>query len=312
MTAALGRFAKPWYVWRPWQLVRRASMALSPPRSGYTVLPVAWGVSVIADPAKTIGRSLFTTGIYDLAVSETLARLIAPGDTVVDAGANVGYMTLLAAVAAGSSGQVFAWEPHPELFSVLQRNVAALHAGGGGGSIAIRNAALGAEAGLAELILPSHMDSNDGVAYIGSGNGTAPSTTVAVEALDDVVGDARIGVMKLDVEGAELGVLAGARHALGEGRIMHIVFEDHVGAESPVTRLLVANGYRIFSLGWSVRGLHLSEDPHQHLATPYEAPSFIASLEPQAVIGACRTAGWTTLSASFSARRGLAGQRATA
>ena len=73
------------------------------PRSGYTPLPVAWGISVIADPAKMIGRSLFTTGIYDLAVSEVLARLIEPGDTVVDAGANVGYMTLLAGVAAGSS-----------------------------------------------------------------------------------------------------------------------------------------------------------------------------------------------------------------
>jgi FkbM family methyltransferase len=311
MTVALGRLAKPWYVWRPWQLVRRASAAFNPPRSGYAALPVAWGVSVIADPAKTIGRSLFTTGIYDLAVSETLARLIAPGDTIVDAGANVGYMTLLAAVAAGSSGRVFAWEPHPELFSVLQRNVAALHDRGGGAAIAARNAALGAEAGQAELILPSHMDRNDGVAYIGRANG-GPSTTVTVEALDDVVGLPRIGVMKLDVEGAELGVLAGARRTLGEGRIMHIVFEDHVGVESPVARLLVANGYRIFSLGWSVRGLHLGEDPNQHLASPYEAPSFIASLEPQTVIDACRAQGWTTLSASFAARRELEGQRETA
>jgi hypothetical protein len=92
----LSQIAKPWYVWRPWQLVRRASIVISPPQSGYTALPVAWGISVIADPAKMIGRSLFTTGIYDIAVSEVLARLIKPGDTVVDAGANVGYMTLLA------------------------------------------------------------------------------------------------------------------------------------------------------------------------------------------------------------------------
>jgi hypothetical protein len=102
----LSQLAKPWYVWRPWQLVRRATVAINPPRSGYTALPVAWGISVIADPAKMIGRSLFTTGIYDIAVSEILARLIKPGDTVVDAGANVGYMTLLAGVAAGSSGRV--------------------------------------------------------------------------------------------------------------------------------------------------------------------------------------------------------------
>ena len=235
----LSQIAKPWYVWRPWQLVRRASVAIKPPRPGYTALPVAWGISVIADPAKMIGRSLFTTGIYDIAVSEVLARLITPGDTVVDAGANVGYMTLLAGVAAGSSGRVLSWEPHAELFSVLQSNVASVNARGGAADITIRNAALGPEPGHAELILPSHMDANDGVAYIGESAGSGRSMTVAVETVDDVVGDARIAVMKLDVEGAELGVLSGARRALGDGRITHMVFEDHVGADSPVARVLV-------------------------------------------------------------------------
>jgi FkbM family methyltransferase len=307
----LSQIAKPWYVWRPWQLVRRASIVISPPQSGYTALPVAWGISVIADPAKMIGRSLFTTGIYDIAVSEVLARLIKPGDTVVDAGANVGYMTLLAGVAAGSSGRVFSWEPHPELFSVLHSNVTALTARGGA-RITIRNAALGPETGQAELRLPSYMDANDGVAYIGESGGCGQSMTVAVETIDDVVGDARIAVMKLDVEGAELGVLSGARRALGHGRVTHIVFEDHVGADSPAARVLVANGYRLFSLGWSVRGLHLGEDPHERLATAYEAQSFVASLEPQQVLESCRALGWMTLSHSFSSRRGLEPYRAIA
>jgi hypothetical protein len=51
------QLAKPWYVWRPWQLVRRASVALKAPRSGYVPLPVAWGISVIADPANMITLS---------------------------------------------------------------------------------------------------------------------------------------------------------------------------------------------------------------------------------------------------------------
>ena len=238
-------------------------------------------------------------------MSESLARLIKPGDTVIDAGANVGYMTLLAGVAAGSSGRILSWEPHPELFSVLERNVASLNARGGAAAIAIRNAALGAEPGCAELILPASMEANDGVAYIGEANGFTRSMSVIVETIDDIVGETPIAVMKLDVEGAELGVLSGARRALGEGRITHIVFEDHVGADSPVARLLIANGYRIFSLGWSVRGLTVSEDPHERLVSAYEAPSFIASLEPQQVINACRRPGWATLSPSFRARRGV-------
>ena len=77
---------------------------------------------MIVDPTRAIGRSIVTTGLFDLAVSELLARLIDPGDIVVDAGANVGYMTVLAATAAGRSGRVLAFEPHPELFAVLCQN----------------------------------------------------------------------------------------------------------------------------------------------------------------------------------------------
>jgi FkbM family methyltransferase len=300
----LHQLAKPWYVWRPWQLARRAQVALKPPRPGYAPLPVAWGISVIADPVKTIGRSLFTTGVYDLAVSEVLARLITSGATVVDAGANVGYMTLLAGVAAGQSGRVLAWEPHPELCSVLQRNVAALALRGGAAEITIRGAALGAESGPAELVVPAHIDLNDGVSYIGVASGSARSIPVVVETIDEVIGPSHVAVMKLDVEGAELGILSGARRALDERRITHVIFEDHVGPESAVGRLLVAHGYRIFSIGWSMRGLHLGEDPHVQLAADYEAPSFIATLDADEVRSACRTPGWTTLSAGFSSRLG--------
>lgn len=163
------RLLKPWYVWRPWQLAHRVRAMWAQPCSGYTALPVAWGVSVIADPRKTIGRSIWTTGIYDLTVSEVLARLIRPGDTVLDAGANVGYMTLLAGVAAGPSGHVVAWEPHPDLYSVLRRNVLAVSAAGRCADISVRHAALGQSGGVANLIIPPEIDSNDGLSYIGEG-----------------------------------------------------------------------------------------------------------------------------------------------
>jgi hypothetical protein len=149
------------------------------------------------------------------------------------------------------------------------------------------------------------MDGNDGVSYVGESRGPSRSLPVTVETIDGTIGDSHIAVMKLDVEGAELGVLAGARHALADGRVTHLVFEDHIGADSAVGRLLVAHGYRIFSIGWSVRGLHLGDDPHERLAEAYEAPSFIASLQPDQVLDACRAAGWKTLSAAFSARHSL-------
>ena len=118
------RLMKPWYVWRPWQLARRVRVAWMAPPDSDRALRVAWGVSLRADPRMTIGRSIQTTGLHDPAVTEVLARLIRAGDAVVDAGAHIGYMTILSALASGPSGHVVAWEPHPELFAVLERNVA--------------------------------------------------------------------------------------------------------------------------------------------------------------------------------------------
>jgi FkbM family methyltransferase len=307
------QLAKPWYVWRPWQLVHRALVLVKSPRSEFGSLPVAWGTSLWANPAKTIGRSILTTGVYDLAVTEVLGRLISPGDTVIDAGANVGYMTVLAGIAAGKTGRVVSWEPHPELFRVLQRNVAALHESTGITSISTRNAALGSESAHAHLVVPPGMSWNDGLSYVGqSADGT--SVRILVETIDDVIEDAHVAVLKLDVEGTEAAVLRGASCALAQRRIRHIVFEDHIGADSDVMRLLAAYGYRIFSLGWSMRGVRLSDRVSERLAAVYEAPSYVATLAAEEVFARCSTLGWLTLSAKFNRRSGAAPRidRATA
>ena len=126
---------------------------------------------------------------------------------------------------------------------------------------------------------------------------------MAVETIDQVVGTEQIAVMKLDVEGSERRVLEGAAKALSSGRITHVVFEDHAGPDSEVVRLLLSEGYEIFSIGWTLRGPRLSRRAGECLATAYEAPSYIASLAPDDVRDRCRSAGWMTLRASFSRRR---------
>ena len=94
---------KPWFVFRPSQVVRRLTFR---PTSTYRHLPVAWGERLLALDDEHIGRCLGTTGIYDLAVSELLFRLIHPGDLVIDAGANIGYMSVLAAMAGAKAPKV--------------------------------------------------------------------------------------------------------------------------------------------------------------------------------------------------------------
>src|SRR5947207_749681 len=162
----LSRLCKPWYVWTPTRLLRRALGAAQPAVAGYMPLRTSWGVTLQADAGKAIGRGIRTTGVHDLAASELLLRLVSPGDTVVDAGAHVGYMTLLAALAAGASGKVWSFEPHPELFRVARQNVAAAREQFHIAQIELRNAALGDTAGAAALEFPPGFDSNDGMARV--------------------------------------------------------------------------------------------------------------------------------------------------
>ena len=147
----LDRLAKPWYVWRPWQLARRLQRASVAASGTQRKMKTAWGVAIMADPHTTIGWSIDTTGVHDLAVTEALARLIRPGDTVLDVGAHIGYTVMLAAIAAGCRGRVIAWEPHPELFRALEHNVAAMSADHRAAAVDLRNTALGSKAGKAKL-----------------------------------------------------------------------------------------------------------------------------------------------------------------
>jgi FkbM family methyltransferase len=292
----ISRLWKPWFVYRPSQLVRRAMTSAMPPARGYVPLRTSWGADVIADPASVIGRSILTTGVYDLAVTEALFRLISPGSTVVDAGANIGYMTVLAGVLAGPGGKVTSFEPHPDLFGVLQRNIAALRATGPAATFTPHQAAVGDRPGTAQLVLPPEFESNDGVARIdaeAAAGGRA--ITVDVLTLDDLLGDSTVDVLKIDVEGYEPQVFEGASRTLAERRIRHVVFEDLAVDESEAVRMLRAAGYRLFSLGWAMNGLKLQPIEAGSLSKGYEAPNFIATLEPDDVLARCSPRGWKSL-----------------
>src|SRR6516162_3014209 len=115
--------AKPWYVYRPSQIPIRIWRMFREPRPGAQRLRLPWGCWITIDPTRSIGRSIWTTGIYDIAVSEVMARLIRPGDLVVDGGANVGYMSILMGLCAGGSGALVSFEPHPDLFDSLSENL---------------------------------------------------------------------------------------------------------------------------------------------------------------------------------------------
>ena len=116
-------FSKPEYLLRPAQIVRRLVRSLSGHGAMEKVV-LPWGLSIRVSPNEVIGASIWKSGLFELGVSECLWRLLDAGETALDVGANIGYMTCLLARRAGVGGKVIALEPHPQIFTELDDNVA--------------------------------------------------------------------------------------------------------------------------------------------------------------------------------------------
>lgn len=165
------------------------------------------------DPAA--GDPACATGDYELSVQEALAAHLGTGDVVLDVGANVGFFAVVCAHLVGPIGRVVAFEPVPANAAAVRRN-AWLN---GLSGLEVVLTAVGDRCGKATLVLARHA----GGAALSDcdrppdacGECEVPLTT-----LDDWLRreGARlpgpVKLVKIDVEGAELAVLHGARALL--------------------------------------------------------------------------------------------------
>jgi FkbM family methyltransferase len=172
---------------------------------------------------------------------EHLRALVAPGETVIDVGANIGSTALACAAAVGPKGRVVALEPHPRTFRLLAGNVDF----NPGAVVEALNLGAGVEAG--ELRF-SDSRSDDMNRVDGSG-----PMRVAVRRLDDLAverGLGEVSLLKIDVEGYEWSVLKGAETLLGRcGAVHYESFDRHFSAfghtADQVAAWLRDRGFRI-------------------------------------------------------------------
>lgn len=248
--------------------------------------------------SETIGQSLLSMGVYELAVSETLWRLTDAADFCLDVGANVGYMTTLLARKAGPFGKVWSFEPHPKLCRRLIANVEANEAGHTA-KVQVGNYAISSCNGNALLLEPPSFFENEGVASLALETGAAnASYNVEIRKLDTLLsGGPKVGVMKIDVEGGELKVLEGARSELAAGRIRDIVFEDFNAFPSDAVRLLSSCGYTVFGIGkgfFGPRALSGKSNVRSAWAS-YEPINYLATVDPERATARLGGWGWSCL-----------------
>jgi FkbM family methyltransferase len=299
---ALTGLLKPCYVFAPQVLMRRLGRTLARTEPSQARVRLPWGTVIEVNVGETIGRELYMQNVFDIAVSEAAWRILRPGDLAIDVGANVGYMTSLFAARVGTQGRVESFEPHPRIFARLQRNVQRMRGGGAAARITLYDCALGNRDGVARLVEPGSFGLNEGTCTVTADasapslSGSAPGIEIRIRSLDSITLDQRIALLKVDVEGFEAEVFAGASRLLATQRVDNIVYEAHDRERSALHALLAGYGYSIFGIGHNLFGLKISAGPGAPaIDGSWESPSYLATLQADAVIPALRHRGWQVL-----------------
>ena len=287
----LRALTRPEYLYRPTQLWRRLLRRRVLARGDVCL---AWGLPIEIDLPGFVSTDILNLGLHDRIVPEAICRLLEPGEWAVDVGANLGQNASMMALIAGSRGRVLAFEPHPALRQILERNVARWR-GHALAPIEVVPQALSARAGPAYLYEDEHFASNRGSASIEAPRVVVRRYAVELTTLDAwVPRDARIGLAKLDVEGHERAVLEGAARLLAGGQVRDLIFEDLRPQSSRAAERLEAAGYSVFTLcaPWHKPRLV----PRGDGARPrFHTDNYLATLDPVRARARFGRPGWRCL-----------------
>jgi FkbM family methyltransferase len=153
-------------------------------------------------------------GIYELETQLALRRILRPANTVYDLGAGVGFFTILASRLVGDQGKVVAFEPFPRNLELLR-----VHLRYNG----ISNA----------TVVPMAVADKPGVALFQAGEyssmgrlsdrGTLRVDMTSLDEYWSTEGGSPPDLIKIDIEGAELQALQGAKELLSQARPIMII-----------------------------------------------------------------------------------------
>jgi FkbM family methyltransferase len=212
-------------------------------------------------------RLQFLFSGYDAQIKLVAQRFVKRGDVVADIGAHVGLLTRPLARIVGREGCVYAFEPDPTLFSMLEYNTGALP------QVRVQRLAISDRTHTATFHL--HPTSGMSNSLVNAWEDSSP-IEVQCASFDDWVlrnSLSDIRLIKIDVEGAEPLVLRGMRHTLSSINKPCIVMEfcpKNLGSkdsEKEVWGILENHSYKVHSIDskGTLRRLYNFDDVYETL-----------------------------------------------
>jgi len=164
--------------------------------------------------------SLLMDGTYEPLTLAEAQKIIKPGDTVLDIGANTGWHTVNFSRMVGESGRIYAYEPEPEMFQYLLKNISQNDCQ----NVSPIEAAVSDHNGVAELFIGQTRGGLICMSATGTNSPVNESTTIKTLKLDDCFPlGTKISLAKIDVEGWEPQVLKGMERIIAENDIAIII-----------------------------------------------------------------------------------------
>lgn len=200
-----------------YRVYMRLSGLLRPHRIGKTY----FGSKFNCDIRDFIQRRIYFLSIYEPNLTHYMSSRISTGNAVLDVGANIGYISLLASNLVGSAGKVYAIEAAPQTYRKLVANLQLNNAP----NVKAFNLAATGESCMVEIV--EGESRNIGTNAIRKA--AAPtSSSVPGKPVSEVLGPAiaEIGFIKIDVEGSEGPVLDDILTNLDAFQSLHTVVSE--------------------------------------------------------------------------------------
>jgi FkbM family methyltransferase len=212
--------------------------------------------AILPDGSKIVYPVFFSTGIkasindiYTHSEYFLLKSYIPKkGDIVIDCGAYIGLYSIICSKLCGDQGLVVSIEPEPNNFGMLQRNIKENRLN----NIRLFNIALADRECYVEFFVPKVSASgstfyNDHLEKQEIKYSKTKVKTTTFDSLIKSLNVKNVDIAKIDVEGAELSVLYGARESLQNSVINKLVIEVHktVVESRKIIQFLIDSGYII-------------------------------------------------------------------
>lgn len=212
-------------------------------------------------------RRIFWMGYYNRDIVSYLDQALKPGMAVLDIGANIGEISLVAARRVGPKGRVISFEPIDAIADVLERNVVRNKLN----NVSVARLALSDAVGVFPVYhhVEDPSDDNGGLGTLFGATGEDVIQHVSATTLDEFVKSVDlpgIDLIKIDIEGAELPCLRGGEQTISRFRPIIIVEVQEKSASAAgykqidILSFLAGFGYTFHNIGRRGRLSSLNKD----------------------------------------------------